>query len=329
MAEAATQPGVVRSARQEMMDEITAFRTEEVKNEIREGGGDPDVLDAPVDEVKPESIPPEDWAGMSDEAKGIALREEAERKETTVVDPPVVEPKKTKIKVDGQELEVDDEKIREAGIKALQKESAADKRLEEATRLRAEAEASILAARNNERTDPPAGGPTVVEKLTDDNFLSAVKAIQYGSEADAMTALKSLIATAATTGQPEGLTVAQANELLDFREATKWAHDEYKDVLGDPKLKSLFVTEEKRLRAAGDMRPYREIYTDIGSGLREWRTSLSPTPTPTPTPSRLERKATVVNIPTASVRQPAPQPVKEPSPSDIVDKMRTARHQKV
>lgn len=327
MAEAATQQGVVKTDRQQMLDEITAFRTEEIKQEIRDGGGDPDVLEGAIaeDPNKPESIPAEDWAAMSDEAKGQATREEAARKEPEVV----VEPqKKTKIKVDGQELEVDDDKIREAGIKALQKETAADKRLEEAARLRTEAEALVVAARQPISEHPPAGGATVVERLTDDNFISAVKAIQYGSEAEAAGALKTLIATAATSGQPEGLTVAQANELLDFREATKWAHDEFKDVLGDQRLKSLFVSEEKRLRAAGDMRPYREIYTDIGNGLREWKTGLAPAPTP-PDLSRQQRKATIVNIPTAAARQAAPQQVKEPTPSDVVDSMRKARHQSV
>jgi hypothetical protein len=48
--------------------------------------------------------------------------------------------KKIKIKVDGQEQEVDESAVLEAGMRTLQKESAADKRLEEATKARDEAE---------------------------------------------------------------------------------------------------------------------------------------------------------------------------------------------
>lgn len=337
----ATQSGVAVNPRNEMMDEIVRNREEQIADELRESGVDIATLERgegqPPKLERPEGTDEAEWDGLNNEAKSALVEAEAERQrvedEAAANPAPAVAPKKTKIKVDGQEMEVDDDKIREAGIKALQKESAADKRLEEAARLRAEAEATVLAARqpqpNQDRVDPPAGGRTVVEKLTDDLFIQAVKTLQYGNEADAVAALKTIVASAVNSGQPESLTVAQTNELLDFRDATKWAHDEYKDILGDPKLKALFVGEEKRLRAAGDMRPYREIYTDIGSGLREWKTGLAPAPTPAPaaTQSRQERKATVVTIPSAAARQPAPQTPKEPTPSEVVDQMRKARHQ--
>lgn len=346
----ATQPGVAVNPRDAMMAEIVQNREEQIAEELKQSGVDITILErgesqAPKVE-RPEGTDEAEWNGLNDEAKAALIEAEAERKraeeaagaapgtEPAPAAAAAVVPKKTKIKVDGQEMEVDDDKIREAGIKALQKESAADKRLEEAARLKGEAEAAVLAARqaaaqlNKEQPSPPAGGATVVEKLTDDHFIQAVKTLQYGNEADAVAALKTIVASAVNSGQPESLTVAQTNELLDFRDATKWAHDEYKDILGDPKLKSLFVSEEKRLRAAGDMRPYREIYTDIGNGLREWKTGLSPATTaPAPALTRQDRKATVVTIPSAAARQPAPQTPKEPTPSEVVDSMRKARHQ--
>ena len=78
------------------------------------------------------------------------------------------------------------------------------------------------------------------------------------------------------------------------------------------------------------MRPYRELYSDIGNGLREWLKTATPSqPAPTNTrEARHERNASVVQIPAAAARQqPAQTQQKEPSPSEVVDRMRKARHQ--
>jgi hypothetical protein len=325
--------GVV-NPRNEIMAEIQKARQEQLAQEFKEGGGDLAALE-PADkpavepEVKAETPEGEAPAGEAEKTEGEVVAEA----------PPVEEPvkPKVKIKVDGQELEVDEEAVREAGIKALQKQSAADKRLEESARLKKEAEAEArriledakrqAAQPNQDVTQPPQQGATSVERLTDDRFIETVKKVQYGGEAEAGQALKDLISEAVKAGKSPELTLNEVGEYLEFREATKWAHDEYKEILGDSKLKTLFSSEEKRLRATGDMRPYREVYSDIGNGLREWLKEKVPTPTPAAPPTRQERKASVVVIPTAAARQPAPTQPKEPSPSEVIDRIRAARHQ--
>ena len=342
----ATREGVV-NPRDEMMAEIAKTRQEQLAQEFQEGGGDLSLLE-PADGAKPVVQMPEgtdagEWEKLDDTAKAALVEAEEERKKAEAAPPevpqdaPAHEPAKAKrkIKVDGQELEVDEESVIEAGIKTLQKQSAADKRLEESARLKKEAEAEARRilddarrqAQPNQDGKAPSPDGSAVERLTDDHFIEAVKKIQYGSETEASQALRNLMSEAAKSGKPAELTLNEVGEYLEFREATKWAHDEFKEILGDPKLKTLFSSEEKRLRAAGDMRPYREVYTDIGNGLKAWLQEKAPAPVQTNVQSRHERKASVVVIPTAAARQAAPTQPKELSPSEVVDRMRQARHQ--
>jgi hypothetical protein len=350
----ATREGVVVNPRNEMMAEIQKARQEQLAQEFKEGGGDLTALEphesqpAKQEVLMPEGTDAAEWEKLDEVGKSALVEAEAERKKAeaeagTETPPETVEPvqkAKRKLKVDGQDLEVDEEKVIEAGIATLQKQAAADKSLEEARRLRKEAQDEArkiveeakqqAAAKPNQDVGalPPAGGISGVERLTDDHFIEAVKKIQYGSEAEASVALKGLISEAAKAGKPAELTLNEVGEYLEFREATKWAHDEYKDILGDSRLKALFSSEEKRLRATGDNRPYRELYKDIGEGLKEWLKEKSPAPVQQPKDqSRHERKASVVVIPTAAARQPAPTQPKELSPSEVIDRMRTARHQ--
>lgn len=331
----ATQQGVV-SQRSEMMAEIVASREAQLAEEMKEGGVDIATLERGDSElVMPDGTDQAEWDKLDPDARRALIEADRQRQETESqgVEPAdgVTEPpQKVKIKVDGKEMEVDLQAVIDAGTKALQKESAADRRLEEAARVRQEADAILQSARTaaqnqDAQTAPPAGGPPVIERLTDDGFISAAKAIQYGTEQEAVAALKTLVSQAASSGQDDSLTREQVAEFLDFREATKWANDEFKDILGDPKLKSLFVQEEKRLRAAGDTRPYREIYTEIGNGMREWKSGLNPKPAAPA--DRQQRKASVVTIQSASGRVPAPAQPKEPSTSDVIAQMRAARKQ--
>lgn len=373
----ATTQGVGNS-RNEQMAAILENRKVEIDRELKEGGTAEGiaileqgaVTDA--DPLRPSDIPQEDWAAMSDEQKNLAIadakkkvedaaaaaavetdeergareareKEETERKAAEAA--AAAAPKKIKLKVDGKEVEVDEAKVLEAGVRTLQKETAADKRLEEASKVGAEANRLLTEAQNmiksaaqgrtttDTEASPSKPDGKASKVLTDEELTTAVKAIQYGSEAEAKEALQNLVTKAANSGQSEELTLVQVNEMLDFRDARQWAETEYKDVLGDPNLRKLFLTKEREKRAAGDNRPYRELYGEIGNEVRDWRKSLAPAPA-NPQPaggSRAdvrERKATLVPVPTASSRLPAATTTKELTPTETIGAMRDERERK-
>lgn len=360
------EKGVVQSFAQQTRDEIAQRRAEEVKAEIKEGGGDPNLLEGENedkgDPLRPESVPVEDWAAMSDEAKGEAIKSaEAEKKaaekpEETEEEKAAREaeekkaadeaaaaaaaeapaPKKFKGKVDGQDVEFDEAAVVEAGLRALQKESAADKRLEEATRAREEAERlrqSVEATLAKvPQGDQPAKNPEEMVAAKD-RLRETIKKIQYGGEEEAAAAMEQYVSEMVTAGQPKALTEHELQNILDLREAQKFVKTNYADVMGDDNLKHLFVTKVNAKLAAGDHRPYQDICKDIGDEIRTWRGATQKEPIQPPADgSRAavrERKNTIVRIPSASARQPAPTQPKEPSPSETIDKMRKARHQTV
>lgn len=342
----ATREGVVLNRRAEQLAEIHQKREAELDREIKESGeaGGIGALQRDSipegDPLRPENIPAAEWDSLSDEAKGEALKavksaeQPAEPEAEAPAEEPAAAPVKTeKLKIDGQEQEVELDKIMDAGRRALQKELAADKRLEEATQARAEAERLRQSVEETLAKLPKEEQPKKTDKemvLAKDGLRDIVKKIQYGSEDEAAEALAEYGTKMAAAGQPGRLTEAELNNILDLREAQRFVKTNYEDVMGDENLKSLFVTKVNQKLAAGDSRPYQDICKDIGDEIRTWRGApqkQEPTPQGGSRAAVKERKTSIVQIPSASARQPAPTKPKEPSPSETIDKMRAARRQ--
>jgi hypothetical protein len=332
----ATQQGV-ENPRRAILADIVKNRNESVVSELRESGASEEELkglipETPEDDPKrPKDIPQDEWAQMSDEDKDGALKSkesETPPAETAPETPAETEPKKYKGKVDGREVEFEEKAVIEEGLKALQKNSAADKRLEEASRLYREAQETMKAAAQGRAPQPPSNDGAAVNE---DALAKAAKAIQYGTEAEARDALAGLMRHAESGGK--ALTIDDVQEFINHRDAKQWAEGEYKDILGDQKLRTLFVNEERRIRAAeakGEREPksYRDLYEEIGTGLRDWKKAFTPPASQgTGREDVKARKTTVVSVPAAAARQPAPTETTPPSSSDIVSSMRKARGQ--
>jgi hypothetical protein len=293
--------GVESNARLEALNAIAATRAQQVKEQITDGGGNADLDEAKIGD--PGDAPPEPVE--------TAPEEQAQEPQ----------PVKVKIRVDGQDVEVDQDAVIKAGIATLQKETAADKRLEEAARLRkdAELESQRLHAERMQQTQALSQDAPVQP----DQYAEVARKIQYGSEAEASEAIKALVTHASTSGQSQAVTMQQVADFIEFRDATRWASEQYADLLGDPIMRGAFAQREREIRTAGDSRPYRDIYGQIGTELREWLHQKAPSAQPAQT--REERKARVVTIPSAASRQATPNEPKEPTPSEIVEQIRQAR----
>lgn len=349
----------VENPRRAALEAIVQNRQAGLVSELKEAGASDDDIksvEKPVTEVstedptRPAGVSIEDWGSMSDEDKVIAIKSAAaepetaaetdeekaarEAKEAEAAAAAVAKPK-VKIKVDGVEQEVDQDAVLAAGVRAMQKESAADKRLEEATKARDEAEKlrqSVEATIAKLPGQPAAAKKTDHEMLAEKDALrETVRAIQYGNPDEAADALLKYGERMAQLGQANALTKAELQNMLDLREAQQYVRTEFPDVVADQNLKSLLVTQVNAKLAAGDSRPYQEIAKEVGDGLRQWKGATTATPTPKTGDGKRaevkERKAAVVTVPVASVRKPEAVQPKEPTQSEIIEQMRKARHQ--
>ena len=225
--------------------------------------------------------------------------------------PPVVEAAPTfKIKVNGKEIELTQEQL----IIRAQKVEAADTYLAEAARIKRDAETT--------RAQPPLPDPDAVARAEDEER-ALVRAIQMGTEEEAMAAIRKLKTV------PPSLTADEisrtVDERLTFKEAARKFESEYQDLMQDNVLRKMVLQRDQELLTAGDTRSYWDRYQEIGNEMRSWRDGLvKPAAAAEPKPAASDkqtRKAAVANVPkTASVKAPAPvdDDDKEESISDII-----------
>jgi hypothetical protein len=301
--ENATQPGAFESApsaRSQAMAEIVRkvhAQTAEDSHSFDEEAGEIGArVEAPAPQEQAQTPAPQP--------------EQQEQQETQqVVSTPADDGLET-IVIDGQERKVKREQIIEAGRRTLQKESAADKRLEEAaeTLRRARAiEASLL--RGQPSSD--AGG---YEQMP-------------SSDASNGTARPQAAAT------PDlGMLVDERLWLRDAEKAAQRFKEEFKDLADDPLAARLVVQlENERIAAlhqegkpitSGD--PW-QAYEQLGAKVREWLGKAKPTGQVQVSTDKAERKRSTVTVTGSTTSRPAPQPKKPETVAEQIEKMRIAR----
>lgn len=323
--ENATQPGVeipeviegapVPTEREQTMAEITARVRQERDDEIKASGGD--VIDTTSATIAdPSAAPAPDQPGpAADDATPPA----PPAAEATPSTPPAgaapIEDLVT-IKVDGVMQQVSRDKIYEAGLRAVQKESSADRRLEEATRLLREVE---------QRIAPPPVQNTPPPQAWDEEIIAY--ALAHGTEeqkAEAVRQIRGGRQELATPDQIANNVEARILDKVDFQSSAEWFQTNYKDIVSDPYLLQLASLQEDHMRANGDKRPRKELYAEIGDGLRKLKGGGVPVVT---LEEKRTQKESITNLPAASARRTTPQAPAPKTPSQIIEEMRTKRGQ--
>lgn len=220
--------------------------------------------------------------------------------------------------VEGKPIKVKGSQILERGKAAIQKESAADYKLEMATRLLEEARATAK--------------PAVVEeqpKMPTASELAEI--IQFGTKEQAASAISMVIEMAQQGNKSQDMASvlpAVVSDQIAFHDATLFVQSEYKDLMSDPDLRSLFFMKENGMRQAGDNRSYKELYKFIGDELRVKFNRPAPAIGKT-IEQKKEAKAAAPSAPRlASARLEAAAEKKPATTQEVIDKMRAARGQR-
>ena len=323
--ENATQPGVetpeviegapVPTEREQTMAEITARARQERDDEIKASGGD--VIDTTSATVAdPSAAPAPDQPGpAADDATPPAPPAADATPSTPPAGAAPIEDLVT-IKVDGVMQQVSRDKIYEAGLRAVQKESSADRRLEEATRLLREVE---------QRIAPPPVQNTPPPQAWDEEIIAY--ALAHGTEEQKAEAVRQIRGGRQETATPDQIASTVESRILDkvdFQSSAAWFQETYKDIVSDPYLLQIASLQEDHMRANGDTRPRKELYAEIGNGLRKLRGGGAPVET---LQDKRDLKASITNLPAASARRTTPQAPAAKTPSQIIEEMRTKRGQ--
>lgn len=226
-------------------------------------------------------------------------------------------PKKYRLKINGRELELTEEEL----IARAQKIEAADEYLRQAAETKRRLE------------QPPVADPKVIQRHQDDEDLALVRAIQVGTEQEAVAALRKL-REQSSSARPS-LSRDDVSRTIDERLAFNTAIDrfstEFNDVWTDPILKKLAFDRDAQLLKEGDTRSYWDRYEQIGGEIRSWRQSLTPAAKQDASMAdRQERKAAAPKVPTATASVKS-KPAKaeeddtDDSPSSVIAAMAQRR----
>jgi hypothetical protein len=257
--------------------------------------------------------------GASEELEDVepedAEEQDQEESEEEDAEPGPKEPKEqyVRIVVDGEEREVPLSQIMDAGKRTLQKESAADRRLEEATRLLNEAKQRAAMAQQGPpatRQDAPPAKKPDAKKL--------LEAIRYAEDDEAEQALNDLLSSMG--GKPAETNGMRREDVIALAENVMVVKDHmgrfqrppedggFGDIAKDPDLYSMAGNLANTMRAQGRFDDTNwQHYQQVGEAVRKWRDTFVQRYAPKREPvedmtAKKERKRSTVSVTPANVK---------------------------
>jgi hypothetical protein len=236
--------------------------------------------------------------------------------EETTKETPAAE-KRYKLRVNGRDLELSESEL----LARAQKIEAADEYLRQAAETK----------RRLEQMVQPPQDPNELQRRQDDEDLALVRAIQVGTEQEALGALRKLRSQVSASPSLSRDDVSRTiDERLSFNTAIDRFSTEYNDVWIDPVLKKLALDRDAQLIQEGDARPYWDRYSQIGEEIRAWKQSLVPAAKQeTSLAEKEEKKASARKVPTSTSVKSKPARVEDDetddSPSAVIAAMAQKR----
>ena len=289
----------------------------------------------PEQDPDPESEEIQEDSELSEDSEVKTGREEPnteEEEEETVT-----------IKVDGVEKQVPVSKVYDVGVRSLQKQEAADKRLEEANkkiqeaqlyeqRVRAQVEAQLRSAKQeaqnmplSPRQDADVRGQAkkIIDKILDGDEEEAADAL-----AEAM-GRQQTGPIPLTTEQIANKAAQQVQSRLEGQEAVKAFRETYPNLAGDNRLWNMVDQETVQVRAENPQMGIKEVILESGRRVQEllqgFATESGEEKVEVSRARKVAAKRTKEPLKTAKTRQaPKPEYV-PPTRSDVVAEMRKKR----
>lgn len=179
------------------------------------------------------------------------------------------------LKVDGKDVEVPVSKVLDAGTRALQKESTADARLEEATRLLKDAQANA-----NAQLSTDAGQNTDEMSTPSKDAENLAKTLIEGDLDEVTGAVSKMLGSGRDNATPDHNEIAAVvKDTLSVNTAMALFQKEpgeggFNDLYKNEKLREMVLDEEKKLFNSGDERSHSERLTDAAKVVRKFRDEM-------------------------------------------------------
>lgn len=322
------------SRREEMFNLITEHRNQELAQEIG----------IPPEEPKKEEPEEEE----EDEVLKDETPKPEKKKKAKEAAPSVDE--EDDLVIDGVTQKVPKSKIYDTGKRALQKEIAADKKLEDAGKrakeilAAAEQEAEKIKGKQRPSDQDAVDDSGALDKdpNLDHKLSDWVSKIQYGSEEEGKEALRQILMqgrgnTPATQAIKEEDVIEKVEQKLALKEIRKQFTKEFSDLVEDPELYGIVVMRVNAALTGGKPNAW-ETYQEIGNAVRERyvrhetiTTEDEKTKTqdkPINLEQRREKKRSIDTLKPASGRTTTVEsPMENPNPSATIAEIRKARHQ--
>lgn len=324
----------MKSPREIALEELEARHQQQL---VAENGYSLDVLG--MDE--PEAAAPPAAAPAPAEPDQLAAQLAADQQ-------PGQGPSKVKIKVDGIETEVPLDEV----VRQYQKNSSADRRLAEATRLLREAQETATQRLLEEQQRPAAAAPAATaqpepQPVADPNVEATgkefLKALFEGDEDSALTKLKELTQAGRQPAQQAPAPTLDLDQLsnqvaqhvqqkLVVESALARNRQDYPELYADPDMEGLALTKIQRIREETGTDFFsaldtvsREFAHKFGwSAAQQGRQPAAPVETTSPREAKLERKAGIDNVASVNTKITTAEPAPE-NPSDIIAQIRASR----